>query len=449
MIFHIICVIILYKGNKVYSLPALIFLISILVIIFIFVAIFKRQINFYVTGLDSGFTFSDLSLLWQVSEICEIKNPMTLFYSLESLKKCMEHISAIANSDETDARMQLLLSKLFNYRTKLQNESDKKKTIESTKSLEVGQKLRIILPGKGVFTSEILANGKELILSVPKQNNLVTIPGEDWVNKVINIYLWRKADARYVFDSVVTSQGLYIGKSSITVKHSYNLVRTQKRKSVRAKCQIYGNLFIVKSNDVDYYTVETRNGYKCLIEDISESGALIRIGGKGVQNVKIKLQFTIHSRLIVMYGIVRTVEFNESDNQTLLHFECTHIETTMKNEILRYVYDILPQSQKEIIQALNETEEDEKINNDNSQLNNSEIQQSEKQEETPIELESEASKDVAKKSPETVSELSKNYYEDDIEGDILDKEIKASIPGNESDDEYDEIITDDEINIFD
>lgn len=449
MIFHIIYVIILYKGNKVYSLPALIFLISILVIIFILVAIFKRQINFYVTGLDSGFTFSDLSLLWQVSEICEIKNPMTLFYSLESLKKCMEHISAIANSDETDARMQLLLSKLFNYRTKLQNESDKKKTIESTKSLEVGQKLRIILPGKGVFTSEILANGKELILSVPKQNNLVTIPGEDWVNKVINIYLWRKADARYVFDSVVTSQGLYIGKSSITVKHSYNLVRTQKRKSVRAKCQIYGNLFIVKSNDVDYYTVETRNGYKCLIEDISESGALIRIGGKGVQNIKIKLQFTIYSRLIVMYGIIRTVEFNESDNQTLLHFECTHIETTMKNEILRYVYDILPQSQKEIIQALNETEEDEKINNDNSQLNNSEIQQSEKQEETPIELESEASKNEAEKSPETVSELSKNYFEDDIEGDILDKEIKASIPGNESYDEYDEIITDDEINIFD
>lgn len=449
MIFHIIYVIILYKGNKVYSLPALIFLISILVIIFILVAIFKRQINFYVTGLDSGFTFSDLSLLWQVSEICEIKNPMTLFYSLESLKKCMEHISAIANSDETDARMQLLLSKLFNYRTKLQNESDKKKTIESTKSLEVGQKLRIILPGKGVFTSEILANGKELILSVPKQNNLVTIPGEDWVNKVINIYLWRKADARYVFDSVVTSQGLYIGKSSITVKHSYNLVRTQKRKSVRAKCQIYGNLFIVKSNDVDYYTVETRNGYKCLIEDISESGALIRIGGKGVQNIKIKLQFTIYSRLIVMYGIVRTVEFNESDNQTLLHFECTHIETTMKNEILRYVYDILPQSQKEIIQALNETEEDEKINNDNSQLNNSEIQQSEKQEETSIKLESEASNDVAEKSPETVSKLSKNYYEDDIEGDILDKEIKASIPGNESYDEYDEIITDDEINIFD
>ena len=56
---------------------------------------------------------------------------------------------------------------------------------------------------------------------------------------------------------------------------------------------------------------------------------------------------------------------------------------------------------------------------------------------------------MSEKSPETVSELSKNYLEDDIAGDILNKEIKASIPGNESDDAYDEIITDDEINIFD
>ena len=239
----------------------------------------------------------------------------------------------------------------------MQNESNDKRNLESTKSLDVGQKLRIIFPGKGVFTSEILANGSELIISVPKQKNLVTITSEDWVGNVINVYLWRKGDARYVFDTTVTSQGLYIGKSSISLKHSYNLIRTQKRKSVRAKCKINGQLFIVKSDDVDIYSIETKNGYKCLIEDISESGALIRIGGKGIQNVKIKLQFSVFNRLILMFGIIRTVEFNETENQTLLHFECTHIDTSMKNDVLRYVYNILPQSQREIIQALEETEE--------------------------------------------------------------------------------------------
>ena len=153
----------------------LIFLISLLIIFFILISVYKRQINFFISGLDAGFSFSDLMLLWKVSTLCELENPLSLFYSDESLKRCMEYVSSIASSDDS-ARMQLILSKLFQYKTKLQNESDDKRNLESTKSLDVGQKLRIIFPGKGVFTSEILANGSELIISVPKQmppsNNL-------------------------------------------------------------------------------------------------------------------------------------------------------------------------------------------------------------------------------------------------------------------------------------
>ena len=166
----------------------LIFLILLLIVIFIILSVYKRQVNFYISGFDSGFSFSDLKLLWKVSALCELDDPISLFYSDESLKVCMEKISNIANSDNS-ARMQLILSKLFEYKTKLKNESDNKKTIDSTKVLSVGQKLRVILPGEGVFSSEILGNGKDLVISVPKQKNIVTIPGENWVNKVINIYL--------------------------------------------------------------------------------------------------------------------------------------------------------------------------------------------------------------------------------------------------------------------
>ncbi len=351
----------------------LIFLIIFLIVLFIILSVYKKQVNFYISGFDSGFSFSDLKLLWKVSTLCELEDPLSLFYSDKSLKVCMEKLSNISNYENSE-KIELILSKLFEYKTKLKNESDNKKSIESTKSLSVEQKLRIILPGEGVFASEILGNGKELIISVPKQKNLVTIPGEKWVDKVINVYLWRKGDARYVFDTTVTSHGMYIGKSSLCLKHSYDLVRTQKRKSIRAKCKIFGHLFIIRSNDVDPYTVETKNGYKCLIEDISESGALIRIGGKGIENVKIKLQFSIESRLIVMFGIIRTVEFNEAENQTLLHFECTNIDTTMKNDVLRYVYNILPQSQKEIVQAMDEienTEKEDEVKEKNSDSENS------------------------------------------------------------------------------
>ena len=205
-----------------------------------------------------------------------------------------------------------------------------------------------------------MGNGNFLVINVPRQNNLIPYSGEDWVGKVVSVYLWRKGDARYVFDTTVTQSGLFLGKSSLFLKHSSNLVRTQKRKSVRLKCQIYGMLYIVKKDKIDINAIETQNGFRCLIEDISESGALIRIGGKGVQNVKIKLQFNIQNKLILMVGIVRTVEYNEEQNQSLLHFECTHIEPSMRNEILRFVYNMMPQNEKEVMEALEQTEDDEK-----------------------------------------------------------------------------------------
>ncbi|MCR5188361.1 MAG: PilZ domain-containing protein [Treponema sp.] len=343
-----------------YTLVAVIIILLILIGLASLYSVFKSKIQFFINGLDAGFNLADLILLWNVAQICELEQPTALFYSLPALTKCMSQITNQAAAEGTDKspRTQLILSKLFDYRTKIQNESDDKKGLQTSHSLDKGQKLRIILPGKGVFASELVNNGNMLVISIPKQKGLIPIPGEEWVGKTISVYLWRKGDARYVFDTVVTQQGLFLGKSSLYLKHSANLIRTQKRKAVRIKCEIYANLYFTKKDDKDdSQTIETKNGYRCLIEDISESGALIRIGGKGVANVKIKLQFPINNKLIIMLGIIRTVDFNEEEKQSLLHFECTHIDPIMRNEVLSFVYNMLPQNEKEVLEALEQTEE--------------------------------------------------------------------------------------------
>ena len=358
-----------------YILISVIITIVVLLAIAGLYSIFKQKIEFYITGLDSKFTFSDLNLLWSVAQMCELDYPKALFWSMPSLTKCMTHITsqAAANGTENDPKTQALITKLFNYRTKLQNETDNKKGLDSTMYLDKGQKLRIILPGKGVFSSKILNNGKEIIISVPRQKDLIPMTAEEWVGKFINVYLWRTGDARYVFDTTVTGHGLFIGESSLSLKHSSNLIRTQKRKAVRAKCEIKANLYIIKNEEIDYNAVETQNGYKCLIEDISEAGAMIRIGGKGVPNVQIKLQFNIQNMLIIMFGVVRTVEYNEASNQSLLHFECIHLEPAMKNEVLSYVYDMLPEREKEVYEALKLTDTDEQESENDAARANAEI----------------------------------------------------------------------------
>jgi len=350
----------------VYILIAIIVIIVALVALGLFYSVFKNKINFIISGLDAGFSISDILLLYKVAEICELEQPTSLYWSMPSLNKCMAQINtqASANGEVLSPKYQQLMTKLYNYRTKVQNDTDDKKGLTSTMSLDKGQKLRIILPGKGVFASEIAENGSQMVINVPRQKNMIPITAEEWVGKVISVYLWRKGDARYVFDTTVTQSGLYIGKPSLFLKHSTNLIRTQKRKAVRANCEIYAQLFILRKNQTDYSQVETQAGYKCLIMDISESGAMIKIGGKGVENIQIKLQFTINKMLIVMAGIVRTVDYNESENISILHFECIHIEQPMRNEILSFVYNTLPENEKEILEALEQTDEDnEEIEN--------------------------------------------------------------------------------------
>ncbi|MCR4948562.1 MAG: PilZ domain-containing protein [Treponema sp.] len=367
---------------------------------------FKTRINFFITGLDSGFSISEILLLWKTAELCNLEHPTSLFFSLPSLTKCMTLISNQTGVDP--AKNQLIMSKLFDYRTKIQNESDDKKGLSSTRSLDKNQPLRIILPGKGVFASEILGNGNQLVISIPKQKNLIPFSGEEWVGKVISVYLWRKGDARYVFDTTVTQSGLFIGKSALFINHSANLVRTQKRKAVRVKCQIHGMLYILRKEQVDVNAIETQNGFRCILEDISEAGALIRIGGKGIQNVRIKLQFNIHNKLILMVGVIRTVEYNTEKNQSLLHFECTSISPAMRNEVLKFVYNLLPESEKEVFEALEQTEDDEKadtpVSNEESIKNDIEKSIEKPAEEKPAEPAAESALESTAKVPDEASE---------------------------------------------
>ena len=141
-----------------YILLGIIIAICILLAIAGLYSIFKQRIEFYITGLDQKFSLADLNLLWNVAQMCDLGYPKALFWSMPSLTKCMSHITsqAAANGTESDPKTQALITKLFNYRTKIQNESDDKKGLDSTMYLDKEQKLRIILPGKGVFSSRIM-----------------------------------------------------------------------------------------------------------------------------------------------------------------------------------------------------------------------------------------------------------------------------------------------------
>ena len=332
--------------------------------IFLFIrllVIFQVPIQFFMMGQDKGFKFNEIMLLWRLAKEAEIAEPMQLYVSVPTLNMAISKIvmDSKANGTETNEETQNFINKLYAYRTKIDLDHENKKGLESTKYLEKGQRLRIILKGKGIFASEILSVGHELIIRVPLQKNVRTLEGDEWVTHEVSVYLWRKGDAGYVFDTRVTNAGVFQGQSAIYLAHTNQLERTQKRKSVRAACQIYADLYFIETEQPDFDVVEVAHGYKCLLEDISEDGAMIRIGGKGRQNVKIKIQFELDGKLVIMFGIVRAVEFNSQENQSRLHFEALHISKEMKNTILEFVYRDMSEDKKNELTALAEVEEEE------------------------------------------------------------------------------------------
>lgn len=340
-----------------------IILISILLFFRLSYIHFKPQLDFLTTGVDNGFSFSEIHLLWKLGREADIENPHSLYVSLSALNQAIAIISLRARNDGTeyDNKMQVFLSKLYKFRTKLDLEHANKKGLESTKYLDKNQRLRIILKGQGVFSSVILNNGYEMTIKVPVQDGIAKVPAENWVDRTVSVYLWRKKDAHYVFDTRVTNSGIFLGQPVIFLAQTNQLLRTQKRKSVRTSCELDAQLYFLPAEKVDYNAIEQEQGYRCIIEDVSEDGAMIRVGGQGQPNARIKLQFYLNNDLIVMFGIIRAVEYNSKINQSRLHFECLHVSAEMKNAILSFVYNVLPESEREVFDALTGTEEDKQL----------------------------------------------------------------------------------------
>jgi c-di-GMP-binding flagellar brake protein YcgR len=318
------------------------------------------MIRFFSMGFDSSFKFRQIHMLWTLAKNANLEDPTSLYFSIPVLDRTISQLLMIARArgqDKTDS-FNAFLTKLYEFRTEVEL-SLGKKGLESTKELDVGQVLRIILTGKGVFTSKILANGRNLIIEVPKKDNTILITGLDWIGKDISVYLWRKNDAAYVFDTAVLDSSLYNGQNVLYLAHTTALMRTQNRKSIRVPCKIPAQIFIVNLAVSDPFAMEQSQGLKCMLEDISETGALIRIGGEGLKDMEIKLQFQLNDSLVIMAGLVRNVKYDAKLNQSLLHFEATLIHSSMRNTILSYVYNVLPQKEKDVLDVMNLIEEDE------------------------------------------------------------------------------------------
>jgi len=165
-------------------------------------------------------------------------------------------------------------------------------------------------------------------------------PGFSWKNQQIGVYFWRQGDAGYFFNTKVIDDFFDKKYPIIHIAHTSNLIRSQKRQSVRVEVGKNALLFPLRSTQEANEEVEVSQGLRCKLLDISEDGASVLIGGRAKVGLPVKLQFVLTEPTIVINCIVKGVNYDNSKNRSILHLQTLPISKNTRNQILIYVYNI-------------------------------------------------------------------------------------------------------------
>jgi c-di-GMP-binding flagellar brake protein YcgR len=300
-------------------------------------------IQFYAKGKDLGFSFAEIELLRKLAVTCGLTDPMSLFGSLYQLDACIRTFvrnMSISGEDQNE-ETQDFLSKLYDYRKKLEMERPRIKTgITTTRQINEGQQLRLLVSGSGVFKSQLIKNTtKYLTITRPASAKLAN--SFKWTGLRLSVYFWREDDAGYVFDSDVLEEVYSRSIAALKISPSEVLFRTQKRQSIRVKIHKGALLYLV-GNDEEKESGEgggdSAPGLKCYLEDLSETGCAVTVGGRASAGLRIKLLFNLNNSPTAFQGTVRSVEFKEEANRSLLHVEADPLPVEVRNKILGLVF---------------------------------------------------------------------------------------------------------------
>jgi c-di-GMP-binding flagellar brake protein YcgR len=305
--------------------------------------------QFYAKGKELGFSFKEIELLRRIAVKVNLEDPVSLFESQTQLDMCIRSMvkTMRLSGGEDDQNTQDFLSKLYDFRKKIEIEKPRiKNSIFDSRQIGDGQVLRILVSGSGVYKSQIVKNTNQyLTISRPVSNKLSG--SFSWTGLKIAVYFWRADDAGYVFDSEVLDEVYSKGIASLKISHAESLFRTQKRKSVRIKLHKSAFLYLLPGEE-DANRFETNPGLKCLLEDLSDTGCAVTIGGKAVAGMRVKTQFALNNTPVVMGGTVRNVEFKEDINRSLLHIEADPLPIEIRNRILGEVFGMLPEEEEDL-----------------------------------------------------------------------------------------------------
>jgi len=83
-----------------------------------------------------------------------------------------------------------------------------------------------------------------------------------------------------------------------------------------------------------------------MLEDISDSGCAFRVMGRVNDGMRFKAQFLLNKFPVCVPGTVRSVDYNQESNISVVHMEADTLPIGTRNFILCEVFNLLPEEMK-------------------------------------------------------------------------------------------------------
>lgn len=316
-------------------------------------------IQFYVKGKESGFKFSEIGLLRVAARSAKLKDPTTLFWSERALDRCIAAvIRSQAKSSIPNDRQTEFIGRLFEFRKRVEFNLPKYRLgLTSTRTVAAGQVIKLTASDGTLYTARIMENlRKYLVISYPEGGKAGA--ATNWKNQLVKVYFWRQEDAGYYFESKILGDYSDRQLPYLHLLHSDSLIRTQKRNSIRVGIRQEGYIAPIRSQlEANEKALGIENALRCQMVDLSESGAGILVGGRAKPGFLLKLQTRLYGLPIILCGTVKSVTYNASRHQSLLHVEAFPPSRLMQNRILAYVYGIFQPREGEDMPAVTQVDQ--------------------------------------------------------------------------------------------
>ena len=211
--------------------------------------------------------------------------------------------------------------------------------IRSSQQIGAGQRFAFSFMESGVFGSTVIDNqARFIVVSYPIGNRLprrLGLEGQE------GVYLFLAARGRRLrLRQLRDRRPSHPQRSRAPGVPFRGPAAYAKRKSVRARSKIPAYLYLLKRIEGAYEKPERAPGLRALVQDLSDDGAAVAIGGKARPGLQVKLQFGLDEGSVVMSGTVKSVDFDAEANRSILHIEAVPPSPRMRNAIRSFVYNI-------------------------------------------------------------------------------------------------------------